>query len=167
MPLVRREDAGVRREERLQVAERLVQRIGLRAGGRRLFSAEQTSHRIKAASQSSDQAVDRLQGKRQAQRFRCGFERRATEQGTQQRPQQRRIERVPRQYACEKKRERFPAATALSAIGAKHTLASSERTVRYRQIIAAQHAVAVERAATPAMRTAVPLERKSTALNTS
>jgi hypothetical protein len=167
MPLVRPEGARVRAEERLQAFERLEQRIGLSRSGWRLLAAEPTSHRIKSASHTSDDPISRLQGKRQTQRFRRGLERCAAEQGPQQRPQERRIERVPWQYAREEKREGFPAATAFSTVRAEHPLAPHERTVRYRRIIAAQHAVAVERAATSAMRTTTRLERKSTALNAS
>jgi hypothetical protein len=168
MPLVRREGARVRAEEGLQMLERLEQRIGLSRSGWWLLKAEQASHRSQPTAQPPDDSVNRLQRKRQTQVvFYRGLDRRAAKQLNQQRPQERRRERVPWQHAREEKRKGFPAATALSAVRAKHPLASYERAVDHRRIVAAQHAVAVERATTPAMRAGVLLERKSTALNSS
>ena len=167
MPLVRRESAGVVREEGLQMAERLEQGIGSARGWRWPLAAEPTSHSIQSAPHTPDNAVSRLQRKRQVQRFGGGSDRLAVEQGAQQRPEQFCRERVARQNARKEQREGFPTAAALPAIRTKHPLTSGERTVHHRRIIAAQHAVAVERAAAPAMRTASLLERKSTALNAS
>ena len=83
MPLVRGERAAVRPEDGLQVFEGLVQRLGLSRSGRWLLPAEPTSHRREPTPQPSDDAVDRLQRKRQAQTFRGGFERGATAQPNQ------------------------------------------------------------------------------------
>lgn len=80
IPLVRCEDTGVLREEGLEMFERLVQRIGFAANGRGVVAAQKTSQSIESQPQASDDSVDRLQRKRQAQGFRCGFDRRAVEQ---------------------------------------------------------------------------------------
>jgi len=167
MPLVRGESARVLRKEQMEMIESLVQRIGLCTGRRRPFATQKTSHRIKPASQPPNNAVGCLQRKRKGERFGGGSDRLTGKQGTQQRPQQRSRERVARQHVRDEQGEGFPTADALPAIRAKHPLASSERTVHHRRIVAAQHAVAVERAAASAMRTAVLLERKNTALNAS
>jgi hypothetical protein len=167
MPLVGREDAGVVREEGLQMAERLEQGIGSARGWWWPLAAEPASRSIQSASHPPDNTVSRLQGKRQAQRFGGGSDRLAGKQGAQQRPEQRSREGVARQNLREEQREGFSTAAPLPAIRAKHPLASGERTVHHRRIVPAQHAVAVERATASAMRTAVPLERKSTALNSS
>jgi hypothetical protein len=167
MVLVRRESAGALREELAEMVERLVQGISLVAGRCGPFAAQKTSQRIESHPQASDDAVDRLQRKRQTQSFRGGPDRRAVEQFAQQRPQQSRRERMARQNTREEQREGFTTTPALAPVGAKYPLPAHNRTVHHRRIVAAQHAVAVERAAAPAMRTAVPLERKSTALNAS
>lgn len=96
IPLVRGESAGVRRKDLLEMFERLQQRITLRAGRCRVFAANQAAPRVLPVPTPANQAVNRFEGKRQAEDFCGGFDRRAREEFAQQRPQQRGIESVAR-----------------------------------------------------------------------
>lgn len=167
MPLVSGKRTGVLGEYLSEMFERLEERISLPAHGRWMFAEQTTSHWIEPVPAPPDDAVNRLQRKRQAQRFGGGLDRRAPEQLAQQRPQQRGIEGVAGQNAREKQREGFAAAPALPAIGTERPLAPDNLAVHHCRVVTPQHAVAVQRAPAAAVRTAPLLERKSTALNSS
>lgn len=167
MPLERGERTGVSGKSLLEMFERLEERIRLPAHGRRMLAEQTTSHRTQPVPASPDDAVNRLQRKRQREDFRRDLDCRTPEQLAEQRPQQRGIEGMARQNAGQKQREGFPAATALPAIGTERPLAPDNLAVHHRRIIAAQHAVAVQRAPAAAVRATSLLERKSTALNSS
>lgn len=165
MPLVRGNDTGLLRKSLLEMFGRLEEWISLPAHGRGMLAPQRGAHRIQSVPAAADDAVDRLQGKRQAQDFCGGLDRRPGEQFQQQGPQQPGREGVARQHAREEQREGFPAATTLATIRTEYPLAPDALTVHHRRIVAAQYAVAVQRAPAPAVRTAPLLERKSTALN--
>ncbi|MCI0413454.1 hypothetical protein L0222_11735 [bacterium] len=57
MPLVGGERAGVPGESLPEMFERLEERIGLPARGRRLFAGETTSHHIEPVPAAADDAV--------------------------------------------------------------------------------------------------------------
>lgn len=61
MPLIRGERAGVPGKSLLQMFERLEERIGLPAHGRRMLAEQATSPRIEAEPASPDEAINRLQ----------------------------------------------------------------------------------------------------------
>ena len=167
MPLVRGESADRRKKNAPEMFERLQQRIGLRARRRRLLARQKAAHNAELSSAPANDAVDRFEGKRQTEGFGSGFDRRAPEQFAEQRPQQRGGESVAGQHAREKQRESFAAAAPLPAIRTERPLAPDNLAVHYCRVVAAQHAVAVQRAPAPAVRAAPLLERKSTALNSS
>ena len=167
MPLVRGECAEVRRKDLLEVFERLPKRIALQAGGRGVFAADQTPPRTLPVPTPADQAVNRLQGKRQAEEFCGGLDGFTGKQFAQQRPQERGIEGMARQDPGEKQREGFPAATTPAAIRTKRPLAPDDLTGDQGRIVTVQDAVTVQGAPLPAVRTAPLLERKSAALNAS
>jgi hypothetical protein len=69
------------------------------------------------------------------------------------------------QYAREKNREGAPATAALPAVGAKGALAAGPLLVSGGGVVARQAAVPIQRAALAAVRAALRLERKNSALN--
>lgn len=167
MPLVRGERADVRRKDLLEVFECLPQRIALWAGGCGVFAADRASPLTLSVPTAANQAVNRFQGKRQAEEFCGGFDCRACEKFAQQRPQECGVEGVARQHAREKQREGFPATPALAAIRTKRPLAPDDLSGDHGRIVPPQDAVAVQRSSLLAVRTAPLLERKSAALNAS
>lgn len=167
MPLVRGERVGWRGEDLLKMAERLEERHRLLAEGRGVFPQQKAAHDLLPLPATADDPVRRLQRKGERENFCGGLDRRPAEQFQQQRPEQRSVEGMARQHAREEQRERFPAATPLAAIRTKHPLTPGDLAIDRRRIVTPQYAVAVQRTPCAAMRTAPPLERKSTALNSS
>ena len=80
MPLVCGERVGSLREDLPEVCERLAERIGLRAHGRRMFAQQKTSRHIEPVPTTADDSVHRFEGKREREDFGGGLDRRPAEQ---------------------------------------------------------------------------------------
>jgi hypothetical protein len=143
----------------------LQERIGLRTGGGLLLTAQERAHLSQSLSQPLQKMIKSLQAKGQAQRLRGGFNRRLRQQSAEQLPEQRGAHRMARQDLGEENREGASTPTALTAIGAKDTLASAEAALGGGGIVALEKAVPVQSFGLVAAWAALLFERKSSWFN--
>jgi len=120
---------------------------------------------VEPAAQAAPEPVERFQSERRVQRLRGGFQGDARQQTGQQSRQDRGGYAMPWQYLGQEDGDGATAPAALASIGAKGPLTAGPLPVGVLGIVAHQAAVAIQRAATAAVRAALPLERKSAVCN--
>lgn len=130
-------------EDHLKVLDCLQQRIGLGTIGCFASSAQPGANPIRAPAQALEQMVNRLQGERQPQGLRCGFDEGVGQQPGQQLRKQRGTEGVTREHLGPENGERAAAAATLAAIGTKDPLSPGCLAVGFGGIVAVEQAVPV------------------------
>lgn len=158
--LILLERTAARTEDGSKMIESLQQREGVgRVRGRRFFAAQRDAHGVQTPTQSTACAAKAFQGHGQPLGRRL--------QGSpgqklgEHLPEQRRCQRMARKKTAQKKRDTSPAARTPAPIGTIGPLAAKRGARRASQIVAAQLAMAIERACLPAMRTAALLQVKA------
>jgi hypothetical protein len=143
MQLKLRRRTGTAGKHALEVRERLEQRIGMRALGRRLLPAKPGPQPVQATSQLSIQLIEALQGKGQPRFFRCRFEREPSQQFDEPGPQPAGPPSVTGQNLSQEDAEAAAATATLTAVATPYPLAAKTRAFGRERIVAVELAVAV------------------------
>lgn len=165
MKLEGREWAPLTNEHGSEMFDRMQQRIGPGAGGRRLLPAKLRAPIIEPLAQLALEAIHRLQRKRQAQFFSRRLGTKPSQEFHQPRPQLGSEEGMSRQHVGQHEGKGPSATAALAAVGTKHPLAPQGLAAGVGRIVAAQKAVPVQRLSLSAAGAALLLERKRASLS--
>ena len=139
-----------------QVRESQQEGVGaLAARGRAGLAQQQGAKRVGAKAKALAQAVEGFQGEGGAQRLGGAFERAGGEQAVEKAAEGGRVNAVARQRGAKPNAESAPAAALAPAPGAIDALAAGQARARRAEALAAEAAVAVERAGFFAVRAKV------------
>jgi hypothetical protein len=127
----------------LEVSDGLKQRIGACALGRFLLAAKPSPQSVQTAAQFSAQLIEGLQGKRQTQLFRRGFEREPGYPLDQPSPQPVGPESVARQNIGQEDAEAATTAATLATAAAPHPLPAKTIALSGQRIVAVKLTVVV------------------------
>ena len=130
-------------EDRLQMLNRLQDRIALGTVRRFASPAQAGANPVQALSQPLDQVIHCLQGQAQSRSFMAGLERGSRKPRAQHLPEQRRVDGVARQHLREEHRKCFAATSPLPAVGTKDPLAALAPAIAPLRIVAVKNAVPV------------------------
>lgn len=151
---------------RLEMLDRLAQRVGAGTGWSLLPPAQPAANVRQAVPQPLQQMIDCFQGKGQAQILNGGFDARVGQILNQEFAQECGSNGVARQDVGQEDRECFSATTATTAIRTKDSLAAAQpAAIVFSGIIAVEDTVPVQRFILAAAWTALLFERKSSSFS--